>query len=258
MTIEIKDVVCGYRNTTVVDHFSATVSSGDILCLLGPNGVGKTTLFKCILGLLPLQGGQIQIDGRNMRDFSAAEFAKLIGYVPQAHTPPFAFQVLDVVAMGRTAHLGLLGRLGKRDMQIATDCLERLGILHLAERIYTELSGGERQMVLVARALAQEPAFLVMDEPTSNLDFGNQARVLQNMHMLAQQGLGIIMTTHHPDHVFSLKADVSLMMRAGESLSGSAEQIITEERLRDAYGIEVAVIHAQYRGMDWHLSRPLI
>ncbi|NLW78899.1 MAG: ABC transporter ATP-binding protein [Ruminococcaceae bacterium] len=256
MTLHMQNVRCGYKGEAVVNSFSATVSSGDIFCLLGPNGVGKTTLFKCILGLLPLMAGKITVDGRDTGGLSAAEYAKIIAYVPQAHTPPFSFNVFDVVAMGRTAHLGLMGRLGQRDYAVAADCMERLGISHLAGRVYTELSGGERQMVLVARALAQEPAFLMMDEPTSNLDFGNQARVLQNVRMLAAQGLGIIMTTHQPDHVFLCEASVALMMRDNATLSGAANDVITEENLRRAYGINVAVLHAPHQGADLRLCQP--
>jgi len=256
--IKMENVCCGYKDKKVVEGFSAAISSGEILCLLGPNGVGKTTLFKCILGLLPLMGGSITVDGRDVRELSASEYAKIVGYVPQAHTPPFSFRVFDVVVMGRTTHLGMFSNPGKKDFQIAAACLERLEISHLADRVYTEISGGEQQMVLIARALAQEPAFLIMDEPTSNLDFGNQARVLKNVCLLAEQGLGIIMTTHQPDHVFQCGADVSLIINGSSHLSGSAETVLTEQRLRDAYGIDVAVMNVQYRTYDLCFCRPLI
>ena len=258
MKIDMKDVRCGYKDKAVVEGFSAAISSGRILCLLGPNGVGKTTLFKCILGLIPLMGGSITVDGRNAQEFSASDYAKIIGYVPQAHTPPFSFNVFDVVVMGRTTHMGIFGKPGKKDFQIAAECLDRLEISYLANRVYTEISGGEQQMVLLARALAQEPAFLIMDEPTSNLDFGNQARVLKNICLLAEQGLGIIMTTHQPDHVFQCEADVSLIMHDGGHLSGTAEQVITEQNLRKAYGIDVAILNAQYQEYDLCFCRPLI
>jgi len=258
MIIDMKDVQCGYRGKTVVNRFSAAISSGEILCLLGPNGVGKTTLFKCILGIVPLMGGSITVDGHDIKRLSASDYAKAIGYVPQAHTPPFSFNVLDVVVMGRTTHIGMLGQPGKKDFQIAVECLKRLGISHLASRSYTEISGGERQMVLVARALAQEPGFLIMDEPTSNLDFGNQARVLKNICLLAKQGLGIIMTTHQPDHVFQCDASVSLLMNDDGHLSGTADQIITEQNLRKAYGIDVAVLNTRYREYDLRLCQPII
>jgi iron complex transport system ATP-binding protein len=258
MKMELNNVACGYRGNRVVNGFFALVSSGDILCLLGPNGVGKTTLFKCILGLLPVLDGSISVDGRNISEFSVTDYAKIVGYVPQAHIPPFSFTVLDVVAMGRTVHTGLLGRLGERDLRIAADCLERLEIGRLADRVYTELSGGERQMVLIARALAQQPAFLLMDEPTSNLDFGNQARVLKIIRMLVDEGLGVVMTTHHPDHVFGMNAGVSLLVSGDEAIPGNAEQVLTEENLRKAYGIKVAVISASYCGQELRLCRPAI
>lgn len=258
MTIDIKDVKCGYNGKPVIDGFSASISSGEILCLLGPNGVGKTTLFKCILGVLPLMSGSMTVDGRELRDLSIAEYAKIIAYVPQSHSPPFSYNVLDVVTMGRTTHLSAFSEPGREDIRIAAESMERLDIGHLAERSYTELSGGERQMVLIARALAQQTVFLMMDEPTSNLDFGNQARVLKNVRFLAGQGLGIIMTTHQPDHVFQCQANVSLIMKDNELLFGSADQIITEENLCKAYGIDVAVLSAKYRQHDLWLCQPII
>lgn len=258
MTIEIKNLRCGYKGKPIIDSFSAKVSSGDILCFLGPNGVGKTTLFKSILRLLPIISGSVDLDGVDFHSFSPKEYAKIIAYVPQAHSTPFAFRVFDVVAMGRTAHLGIMSRPGGHDLEIAACNMERLEISHLADRVFTELSGGERQMVLIARALTQEPAFLMMDEPTSNLDFGNQTRVLKNVRMLASQGLGIIMTTHQPDHVFQCRATVSLMMSGNRYLSGPAEQIITEENLRKAYSIDVAVLNAQYHDNELHICQPII
>ncbi len=242
MKLEINNAVCGYGSKTIVNDFSTTVSSGEILCLLGPNGVGKTTLFKSILGFLRLQGGTILVDGQNVKTLSKQAFAKVLGYVPQAHVPPFPFTVRDVVVMGRTAYLGAFGAPGRHDFEVAESCLDSLGVLFLADRVYTELSGGERQMVLIARALTQKPSFIMMDEPTSNLDFGNQVRVLRHITKLAQNGLGIIMTTHFPDHAFQCHCKVALMQRDDIFIFGSAEEVITEKNLHDAYGIEVKVM----------------
>ncbi|MCL1803003.1 MAG: ABC transporter ATP-binding protein [Eubacteriaceae bacterium] len=258
MILEMNNVSCGYKGKIIVDGFSAAVSSGEIFCLLGPNGVGKTTLFKCILGLIPLMGGSISVDGRNTRELTASEYAKIIAYVPQAHTPPFSFSVLDVVVMGRTTNLGMFSQPGVKDYNEAASCLERLGISHLSERVYTEVSGGERQMVLIARALAQQSSFLIMDEPTSNLDFGNQARVLNTVCMLAEQGLGIIMTTHQPDQVFQCNADVSLIIKQSKYISGAANEVITEKNMREAYDIDVAVLDARYKEYELRLCRPII
>ncbi len=243
MKLELKNVVCGFGSRVVVAGFNLVVNSGDIFCLLGPNGVGKSTLFKTIQGFLKPLGGQILIDGRSIHAISQKQFARLVGYVPQVHNPPFPFRVLDVVLMGRTARMGTFGSPGGHDKEIALQMLERLGISFLADRTYTETSGGERQMVLIARALAQEPAFLLLDEPTSNLDFGNQVRVLQCISDLAKKsGLGIILTTHFPDHVFQCEGNVALMEWNNVFLTGNAEEVITAKNMKDTYGIEVKVL----------------
>lgn len=258
MKLEVRDIRCGYGEKVVVDGFSSDISSGDIFCLLGPNGVGKTTLFKSILGILPVMNGSIICDGLDLHTLSIKDFAKLIAYVPQAHSPPFAYNVLDVVAMGRTAHLDVFGSPRQIDAEIAYATMGRLGIESLADRIYTELSGGEMQMVLIARALAQESEFLLMDEPTANLDFGNQARVLQTVKILAKDGLGIIMTTHDPDHVFQCNARVALMQRGQKYLYGNAEEIMQGENLSAAYNVDVAVLDVEYQTKRYRMCQPIL
>ena len=242
MKLEIKNVACGYGTKTVVKDISVNIESQEILCLLGPNGVGKTTFFKTILGFLKIQGGEIILNGENIQNWSKKKLAKEIGYVPQAHTTPFPFSVIDVVVMGRTAHLGSFASPSKEDINIAEESLETLGISFLKNRIYTEISGGERQMVLIARALTQQPNILVMDEPTSNLDFGNQIRVLEQIKRLAKSGLGIIMTSHFPDHAFLCSTKVALLQKNNMFTVGSADEVVTEEKLKAAYGIEVKII----------------
>lgn len=174
--IALEDVTCGYGAHAVLEGFSGTVAPGRVTCLLGPNGVGKSTLFKTILGVQPLLGGAITIDGRPVHEISRTALARLVGYVPQSQQNPFAFRVLDVVVMGRTARLGRFGSPGRADRIKAMDALDALGGAHLAGKSFEQLSGGERQLTMIARALVQEPAFIMLDEPTSSLDFGNQAR----------------------------------------------------------------------------------
>lgn len=257
MEIVIDRAVCGYARKAVVEDFSAVVKTGRILCLLGPNGVGKTTLFKSVLHLLPLIGGRITLGGRDIAALSRKAFARLIAYVPQVHEAPFPFLVKDVVVMGRTAHLDTFGSPGKRDYDVALRCLEDLGVSALADKLYTKLSGGERQMVLIARAMAQEPAFLMMDEPTSNLDFGNQARVLGHVMRLARE-MGVIMTTHFPDHALQCQCDVVLMQRGGRYLSGAADEVVTEENLKNTYGVNVKVIDRVVDGLKIRSCVPVI
>lgn len=242
MTLEVLGADCGYGNNTVVRNISVQVESGEILCILGPNGVGKTTLFKTILGFLKLKGGKIVLNGENVLNWTRKKLAQTVGYVPQAHIPPFPFKVIEVVTMGRTAHLGNFSSPSGRDVEIAENALETLGIHFLRDRIYTEISGGERQMVLIARALTQQPEFLVMDEPTSNLDFGNQVRVLQNIKKLAESGMGVIMTSHFPDHAFLCSGKVALIQKNNKFIVGKAEEVITEGNLQEAYGVGVKII----------------
>jgi iron complex transport system ATP-binding protein len=195
MNLELKNVSCGYGKKQVLRNISLSLASGEILCLLGPNGVGKTTLFRSILGLLSLQGGEVLLNGTDIRFWTQKDKAKAIGYVPQAHEPPFPYKVLDVVMMGRTAHMGRFAMPSREDEDAALEALASIGASFLQNEIYTEISGGERQLVLIARALAQRPEILVMDEPTSNLDFGNQMRVLEQIKRLATKGFAIIMTS---------------------------------------------------------------
>lgn len=248
MKLELKEVASGYGHRTLIRGISLAVTDGEVLCLLGPNGSGKTTLFKTILGLIRLQGGQILLDGEDISRWPQARLARVMGYIPQAHIPPFPFKVLDVVLMGRTAHLGSMAAPGREDVAIARRAIATLNISHLEDRIYTEISGGERQLVLIARALAQEPRLLIMDEPTSALDFGNQLLVLGHIKQLAQMGLAIIMASHFPDHALLYSTKV-LMLKEGRIYSqGCPEETVTEESLKSLYGVDVKIISSSLPG----------
>ncbi len=242
MRLEIERANCGYGGKPVVEDVSLSLDSGDVLCLLGANGSGKTTLLKAILGLLRLNGGRILVDGADTASWPQRRLARTLAYVPQAHTPPFPFAVRDVVLMARTAHLGLFGSPSRRDAAIAEDAMETLGVSHLAHARYTEISGGERQLVLIARAVAQQSEFLIMDEPTSNLDFGNQVRVLRRVKELAGRKLGLLMTTHFPDHAF-LCASRAAVLKGGKLLAmGRPEDVLTQHRLESAYGVALRIV----------------
>lgn len=242
MKLEVRNLTCGYHGNPILQNLSFSLDSGEILCILGPNGVGKTTLFKTMLGLLPAISGEVLVDQTPYLSRSAKMRAQLLGYVPQAHTPPFPYTVRQVVVMGRTAHLGLTSAPGARDYAIADQVLARLQLSHLAEQDYTKISGGERQMVLIARALTQSPEILFMDEPTANLDFGNQAQVLSTIRQLAKTGMSVIMTTHAPDHALLLDANTMLLSRQGIRI-GSAKEIITAPAMEQTYRVPIVMTH---------------
>lgn len=251
-------VSAGYNGSPVISGFSLTVRPGDVHCLLGPNGVGKTTLFRTALGLLPLLGGHVEVDGRDASALSDREMARLVAYVPQAGAVPFAFTVRDVVAMGRLSRMGVFSSPSASDYEVVDGVIDRLGMGALAGRSYTELSGGERQMALIARAVAQEPHFLMMDEPTAALDFGNQAQVLRCVRELADDGLGVLMTTHTPDHLLLCHGTGTLLMRDGTYVQGGADELLTEANLARAYGTEVMVVEADWHGERTRFCRPVV
>jgi iron complex transport system ATP-binding protein len=208
---------------------------------LGPNGSGKTTLFKTMLGLLPAQAGDVRLDGAPIASLSRLQIARRVAYVPQAHSAQFPFRVIDMVVMGRTAHLGLFASPTRADRSKALDALAALGIAALAENEYTRISGGQRQLALIARALAQDAPAIVMDEPTASLDFGNQVTVLSEIKRLAARGLAVLLSTHDPDHAFSVGTRVALIDDGRLIAQGTPEQVLTPQRLHQVYGVRVIV-----------------
>lgn len=241
VVLEARSLSCGYGGRTVLADVSFSLASGQALCLLGPNGVGKTTLFKTLLGFVKPLAGSVAIEGRDTRDWTRREFACEVAYIPQLHTPSFSFSVHDVVLMGRTPHLSGLSMPSESDERLAQEAIERMGIGHLAQRDYASLSGGERQMVLIARALAQQPRILVMDEPCASLDFGNQARLLEQILELAGQSIAVVMTTHDPNHAFLLDGDVLCLGGGGVVAQGRAREVLSGEMMSSLYGVPVEV-----------------
>ena len=174
---EVKNISFSYDGNEIFSDISFSIEKGDVLCILGPNGTGKTTLIKCLNGLHEIDSGEILIKGKNIKKLSFKEISRNIGYIPQNHTPSFPFKVIDVVLMGRAPYLNLIDSPRKKDMEIALNSLKTLGIDNLKDKEYTNLSGGEMQLVFLARILCQQPDILILDEPTSHLDFGNQIKL---------------------------------------------------------------------------------
>lgn len=226
----------GYPGRTVGSDISLQLRAGEVVALLGANGSGKTTLLKTLLGLQPPLAGSLQLQGDPLAAQSAPARARLLGYVPQAAGSGFAFSVLEMVLMGRVAHLGLLARPGRTDRDMALQLLERLGILALAQRSYPQLSGGQQQLVLLARALVQQPKILLLDEPVASLDFANQILVLEQLAALREQGLAILFSTHQPEHALQL-ADQLLLVKDGSFHLLDSPQQLDVDRLAWLYGL---------------------
>lgn len=242
MLLELQNVHGGYGKKEIVKGVDCHADHGDILCLAGPNGCGKTTLFRLILGSLPLSAGHIFIDGTDIQTLSPKERANLIAYIPQYHTPIFSYTALDVVLMGRASHFSAFEMPKSIDRQAAFDALEKVNALHLANQSYTSLSGGQRQLILIARAICQSAKILIMDEPASSLDYANQQRLANVIRALAQNGYCIVMSTHSPEHLASLGSLVLLMKDGKSATFGTSSQVITPENLKLVYGIEMDVL----------------
>lgn len=245
MSIQVENLSFAYGNHKVLHGVSFQAEYGEFVSVLGPNGVGKSTLFRCILGLLKPSAGQTRVDGESISRMTAVELAKKIAYIPQSHHPAFNYSVLDMVLMGATAQLGGLSSPGQKQVQQAEAALERLGILHLKDRGYSNISGGERQLTLIARAIMQQAKILVMDEPSASLDFGNRIRVMQTVLQLTREGYCVIQSTHDPDQAYRY-SDKVLALHGGRVIAyGTPRETINETLISTLYGVEVEVCPMQ-------------
>lgn len=242
MILELNDLCCGYNEKPVIKDIRLTVESGDVFCILGENGVGKSTLFKTILKLIPPISGRINIDGNDISRWNSKKLASYCAYVAQSHTPPFPYTVREVVMTGRMGKINAFGRPGKKDEAIVDGLIDEMDLKEYENKPYTELSGGERQLVMIARALAQEPQCLVLDEPTANLDYGNKVLVLNTLQRLADRGMTVIFTTHDPEQALLLNAKTLILFRGRPPLFGEANEIITEKNLKRAYNARIRVV----------------
>lgn len=241
MRMKVEDLHFSYGSHEVLKGVTFGVETSGFISLLGPNGAGKSTLFRCMLGLLEPSSGSIHICGRNIRNMPVAKLSRRVAYIPQSHTPVFNFSVFDMVLMGTTAQLPRFSSPGKAQKELAEAAMERMGIAHLRNRGCSNISGGERQLALIARAMVQQAKILVMDEPSASLDYGNKLRVMETVKSLTQDGYSVIQSTHDPDQAY-LYSDQILALYDGKILaSGTPQETISSNLISTLYGVDVEV-----------------
>lgn len=239
MSIRAEGLSFSYRSSRrVLDGITLSAAAGEVTFVLGANGSGKTTLLSCLVGVLPPEAGRITVDGVPLSALGPRARARLIGFVPQIHTPVFAYTVWEVVLMGRAPHLSILSRPGRRDRELTARALRAVGLWGLRDRPYTEISGGERRLTLIARGLAQGVRYLLMDEPDAHLDPAFQHRTLTSLEELAHtEDIGILVSSHHPNNAL-LYADYVVILGGGRLLAGGTpREAITPPILETAYGM---------------------
>jgi len=246
--ISVVDASFAYAAEDIFTGIGFKVSSGELFCLLGPNGCGKTTMLDCILGTLKLKQGDILLDGKSTLRMRPGQLARHVAYVPQKHDRTFPYTVHDIVKMGRAAYIGMFGAPSREDEQIAAAALDTVGISHLSHRPYTQISGGEGQLVMIARALAQATPVIVMDEPTAHLDFRHELVIMETIARLVHdRKIAVIMATHFPNHAFFFQNNgvptrVALLHEGTFMASGPPDEIICEENMRRLYGVNAKLI----------------
>jgi iron complex transport system ATP-binding protein len=244
MILEVKNLSFHYHNSPMIfNKVNFSVDKGEVLSILGTNGAGKSTLLNCIANLYKPVSGEILLNGQPISRMSLRKVARVVGYVPQIHIPAYAYTVREFTVMGRTPYIDTFKMPSTEDYRIADEALERIGIAHLRDRFYTEISGGERQQVMIARVITQQPQLILLDEPTAHLDYGNQYRVVQMIRQLSAEGYALIMTTHNPEHAIILNGKVAILNRKGVLGVGQAAETLSEDILSDLYGLSIKTIY---------------
>ena len=254
MTVEAVDLSFTYGERMILNHVSFMIPDRSITTVLGPNGAGKTTLLKILLGFEKMEGGEVLYDGKNLHSIPSKQFWNSIGYVPQARQSIFPLTVEETVLTGRTGHLSMFEKPDRKDYAICEEAMHKAGISHLKNRSCATLSGGELQLVHIARALAGKPRILVLDEPETGLDFENQLMVLHLLQQLNQEdGLTILYNTHYPDHALDFSDHTILFMGEGKIVHGSGKQVLTKENMEHAVHVSVEI----FTGFNRHAVIPV-
>ncbi|MDR2846180.1 MAG: ABC transporter ATP-binding protein [Candidatus Methanoplasma sp.] len=240
MSFEVEDGGFGYGDKYLFRNVNFNVGDNEVLAILGPNGSGKTTMLKCMMNILRWKEGTVKLGGKNVSGMSLRAFSQKVAYVPQAKTYSFDRSAIDMVMLGRSPHISIFEEPSGKDAEMAEDKLRCLGISHLAERSCSTLSGGELQMVLIARALVTEPEVLIMDEPESNLDYHNQLRILNIIKGLSES-MSCIMNTHYPEHALRIADKALLISKGGRTVHGRTDDVITAESIGDTFNVNTAM-----------------
>jgi iron complex transport system ATP-binding protein len=249
--LKIENASFHYGKNNIFQNISFERAGGGIFCLFGPNGCGKSTLIECVLGHLKLSGGSILLNNQSISTYRPAELAKSISYVPQSHVKNFPYTVMDIVLMGRAAYTGTFSAPSKEDISIAEAAIESLGLTAIKSKPYTQLSGGQTQLVMLARALAQETSIILMDEPTAHLDFRHELIILETIvRLIKEKNISVVMATHFPNHAFyfensGINTKVALMNNKRLEEIGSPAEVLTEENMLNTFKIHAKLMTAQ-------------
>lgn len=249
MILEVQDLEFSYHHgRTIFEDVNFSLDHGEILTILGPNGAGKSTLLNCMTNLLTPSSGKVLLEGKDIRQIPLKEVARVIGYVPQTHTPAYGYTVRDFVVMGRAPYLGMFQKPSEADYALVDQVLDTMNISKLADRPYTEISGGERQQASIARVIVQQPKIIMFDEPTNHLDYGNQLRTVRMVKELADKGYAVVMTTHMPDHAILLGGKAAVLDRDGCLTVGTSADILQEPLLRKIYESDLHILYLEEQG----------
>ena len=249
MILEVENGCFGYpKQEEILTDINIKLEEGHILSVLGPNGIGKTTLLKCMIGLMPWSRGRSLLTGKDIRTLKSKEIWNMISYIPQTHGFSFSYTGLEMVMLGRSSHLGLFSQPGHREIEMAEAMMEKVGITRLADKDCNRMSGGELQMVLIARALINEPKLIILDEPETGLDFHNQILVLNMVEKLDhEENIGAIMNTHYPTNAMSIADEALMMNRKGDRFYGPTGDILNESNISKSFDVNVVVDEIMYQ-----------
>lgn len=259
MNLKIENLNFSYsKEKLILKDINLEINDGEVLSILGPNGVGKTTFLKCIMNMEKITKGLCVIDGVNIKDIPEKNLWQKISYVPQAKSQNFAYTAEEMVILGRSAYVGMFSKPNKKDFDIAYESMEKIGILHLKDKYCNKMSGGELQMVLIARALTSNPKLLILDEPESNLDFKNQLVVLDTIKNLSQNhNIACIFNTHYPTHAMQVSTHSLILNRDLTNVFGNTKDVLNEQNLQESFDVKVKINKIQIEKNMYHSIVPI-